>query len=157
MQPVYIAMWLVLVLACAGAWLKGGRPERLTALALAINLAMGAWPVLVGLFRRQPAEFPGPQVTLAFDILLLGALVAIAISSKPLWTLYAAGFQLLATLTSVIRFLNESLSAQAYAAVQTTLWWLTMAALGFGIWDASRAKGLAPLRGSLGGDTGERA
>ena len=157
MPLVYISMWLALALACGGAWVKGGRTERLMALALAINLAMGLWPVFLGLFSGQPIEVLGPQATLALDIVLLGALVAIAISSKPLWTLYAAGFQLLATLTSFVRILNVDLTALAYVAVQNTLWWLTMAALGFGIWDASRAKGPAPLTGSLAGDTGERA
>lgn len=140
MSLLNILSFLALALACAAAWVKGRRPERLVALALVINVALNMSAGLLGRISGEPVGFLGAQATLALDILLLGALVAIAISSKPLWTLYAAGFQLLATLTSFVRITNESITALAYIAVQNTLWWLTVAALGFGIWDASRAK-----------------
>jgi hypothetical protein len=139
------AMFGSLLLVCGLALLRGAVPERLTAIALLIVFAVNSVPLARSLITEEPIVFFSAEATLAIDILLLAALGAVAVTSRPTWTLFAAAFQLLATLISFVNLTDEGLSSLAYLTAQNTLWWLTLVALA---WGAATAR---PVRTPAGG------
>ena len=126
------AMCSFLLLVSGVALLRGLWPERLVALTMLLAFAVNLLPLARAVATGEPLAPLSAHASLAIDITMLGALVAVAVSSRPAWTLFPAAFQLLATLVSFVNLTNDRLSALAYVTSQNTLWWLTMAALAWG-------------------------
>jgi hypothetical protein len=156
MSLLDVAMYAALLLICGAAFLKGGRPERLVATAELVAFGVNASPGWRALVTGQPIELMSAPATLAVDILLLGALVGVAVSCRPHWTLFAAAFQLIATLISFVRLTNTTLSPVAYFTAQNTLWWLTLASLAFGVWAAGTRRE-TPADPAIAGSAGARS
>jgi len=143
MSLLEIAMYAALLLVCGAALLRGRRPERLVAGVMLVTFAVNFTPAWHALLAGKPPVFYSPETTLVIDILQLTALLAVALGHRPAWTLFAAAFQLLAMLISFVRLTDRGLSALAYLTAQNALWWLTMATLAFGVWQAMSGRGLA--------------
>lgn len=126
---------LVLLLVSAGAFLRGGVEERLTAAGLLTNVAVTvllrdhSWPEL------QRAGF-------VVDVGLLLLLIGIALKSPKYWPMAAAGFQLLAVLTHIAKMIDPNLQQWAYITAIVIWTYLLMIALGIGVWNSWRARRL---------------
>ena len=131
-------MILALLLVCGAAAIRGGWPERTVAGALLVQFAIGfLGTILLHVWEGGGAEGykPLPAGTiLAVDIVTLAVLWGVAVRARPPWTLFAAAFQLLATLTSVVNSMSGGLNYVAYATAQNMLWWMMLGALAYGAW-----------------------
>ena len=136
MSALDVAMYAALLLVCGAALVKGRRPERLMALILLAAFVVNGVPAWRAAVTGQPIALYSPPTTMAIDIVQLVAMLAVALTSRPSWTLFAAAFQLLAALVSFVRITDDRLGAIAYVTAQNTLWWLMLATLGFGVWQA---------------------
>lgn len=72
------------------------------------------------------------SVVLAIDILTLAALLVLALASRPLWTLWAAGFQLLGVATHISVFVNAAVAPVAKTHTLVLWSYLALAALAWG-------------------------
>jgi len=126
--PFFVAFIVVVV---AYAMIKGGGPERSTALAYILASA-GSLSLS---FFRMPGEFQiVPMHLLLTDILLLVALCAIAIRANRWWPIPVAGCQLVAVLVHAGKLLYPSMIPDSYALL-TTIWsWPMVILLGLGAW-----------------------
>jgi hypothetical protein len=148
MLALEFAMYAAVLLVCGAAMILGRRPERLTAaimlVAFAVNFAPGWGSLLTG----HEIAYYSPGTSLTIDIVQLAAMMVVALAHRPTWTLFAAAFQLLATLISFIRLTESTLGTTAYVTAQNTLWWLTMVALAFGVWNAAMHRRAPPPAGA---------
>lgn len=124
--------YLILVMVCGGALLKGGREERIGAGALLIS-------VCVTILLRD-RSWPHVQLAgFAMDIFVLLVLGAISLRTPKYWPLAAAGFQLLAVLTHVGKLIDPNLNQWAYLTAIVIWTYLVIVALGVGVWNCWRA------------------
>lgn len=86
MNPAFWVFLVCMLGVCSYAVLRGGRDERIGAIALAVAA------VISPLAMSQ--NWGGPEVGVVIvDIALLAALVALAMKSRAFWPIWAAGFQ----------------------------------------------------------------
>ncbi|WP_448579262.1 hypothetical protein [Thermaurantiacus sp.] len=103
--------YMALAMVVGFAFARGGRDERLAAIAML--MAAAATPLLV------QQQFAGPEAgVILVDIALFLALSAIAMQSTRFWPLWAAGFQLGAV---VVHFASSRLPELIPAAYAETL------------------------------------
>ena len=150
MTPLDIAMIGTLLIVCVSALIRGRRAERIVATVLAATFAVNAAPAVWALTRGEQRPYYSEPTNLAIDLVLLAVLVGVGVSCRPGWTLFAAAFQLLATLVSFVNLTDEGLSPRAYYTAQNSLWWLTIGALAYGVWVRNRS-------GASGGGAREAA
>lgn len=119
----------------AWATLRGGAPERVTAIAFVLALAATA----SGGFWSIPGEFRVIPVHLfVVDLVLLAALIVIAVRANRWWPIPVAGMQLVAVLVHAGRLFDPTMVPNGYAFL-TTIWsWPMVAILGLGTWTARR-------------------
>lgn len=122
---------VVITLICGAALWKGGRPERLVAVAL-----FAAWLASLAVFM-SPWLPPHVGVWLV-DLLLLAVLVAVALRTDRYWPIFVAGFHLLTVLTHAARAIDPKAGAWAYATASVIFSYLMLYALAFGTWGAWR-------------------
>jgi len=140
MSLLDIAMLTALLLVCGGAFLFGGKPERLVAAALLANFAVHNAAAVPALVSGEAGASFSAETSLVLDMVLLGVLVPVALAFRPLWTLFVAAFQLVALLTSVILITDDRVSVVAYVTAQNMLWWLCITALALGVWEAAASR-----------------
>ena len=154
MNALDFIMYTALLLVCGLSLIKGRWPERIIAVAMMVNFGANTVQILRYLSGRSTSAVYSPDVSLAADLVLLGIMGAVALRARPYWTLFPAAFQLLATLVSVIHLSAKTQNLPAYVTAQNTFWWLTLAALAYGLWEtnSSRSKegGGGPEEGSGG-------
>lgn len=135
MTTIAFVEWLVRSLlfltaaipACGYAWLRGGAPERLT--ALLVMIAITATTVLPTASYRQ-VVWP----LLAVDGALLIGLVAIALFADRFWPLFLAAVQLLAVAVHGVRAYDESILPTVYARLGGELGYMVVGILAVGTW-----------------------
>jgi len=131
MPQVSIAriVWtLAIVLISAAALWRGGRAERVIALA---NL--GAWGASLLLENRSNWLDPQWGVLLV-DIAFLGVLLAFALRNAANWLLFAAAFQLLSVVTHIAIMVDGGVRARAYFQGLAIWSYLVLFSLGVGVW-----------------------
>ena len=99
--------WLA---ACLCALAVGGRPERLVAATLLVDL---------GVIFLSPAVTPGDAiqwVALAGDAVVLAVMVLIVVRHRRTWLLVTIGFQLVSILVHIPRMIDPDIHRWAYAA-----------------------------------------
>lgn len=123
------------------ATLRGGRPERVTAIAYVLALAGTA----SGGFLRLPGNFRDiPMHMLVADVLLLIAVCIIAIRANRWWPIPAAACQLVAVLVHVGKLFDPDMIPNGYAFL-TTIWsWpmVMLLAIGTGAHRRRLARGI---------------
>jgi hypothetical protein len=93
------------------AMMRGGMPERLTALALAM-----AYLLSVGLQSAMPARYAHVEIgIMAVDLTLFGVLVALALYADRWWTLWVAAMQGLGAGAHVIKAIDSETIRVVYA------------------------------------------
>ena len=110
MDRVYI--FLGLQLAVSGyALLRGGAPERVTAIALTLAVALG-----MALQASFPARFYHVDLgVMAIDVALFGVLVALALYADRWWTLWVAAMQGLGAGAHIIKAIDSDTIRVVYA------------------------------------------
>jgi hypothetical protein len=115
-------------LVCGYALWRGGRPERLTALA-----SLGAWLLSRLVFNYR--DWVDPQwAVLAVDVAFLIALTTLAVTTDRTWALFAAAFQLLGVIIHLAITLDHGIRALAYVRGLVIWSYLVLIALGVGTW-----------------------
>lgn len=118
---------VVVAAVCGGALWRGGRDERMTAIALL--LATAASPLL------QHRNWVDPEYgVLVVDVLLLAYLFVLALRSDRHWPLAAAAFHLLGVITHVAIMVDHGVRAWAYLTALVIWSYLVFAALAVGTW-----------------------
>ena len=138
MDPLSLAMVAALAATCVMAFLRGDTPSRLTACILAGAFVISFSPVWLSLFVSDMRVLLSSSAGVTLDLLTLGLLVFVALAYRPNWTLFTAGFQLLSVMINVIRVMNPRLSDLVFATVSNMIWWMMLAALIYGVWQARR-------------------
>lgn len=111
MTPLQLLFTVAIFGACGVALWKGEWPERTTAVALFCGSL--ATP-FVELSRFSTPEYG----ILAVDMMFLGWLVALALTTDRFWPLWAAGFHLVGTIIHVARVVDPTVMPPAYALGQ---------------------------------------
>ncbi|WP_448582991.1 hypothetical protein [Thermaurantiacus sp.] len=137
-EPILFAALLLGTLALA--WRRGGREERLAALALLCSALLSP--------LAQNRGFAGPEYwILLIDALLFLALGAIALTSRAFWPLWAAGFQLGALAVHLAAARVPEILPAAYAATLIIWSYPVVVAVALGTWFEGRGA-TDPDRGS---------
>lgn len=134
-EPILFAALLVATLAVA--WRRGGRDERLAALALIGGAVLTPLAQLRG--------FAGPEFGIVLvDALLFTALAAIALRSRAFWPIWAAGFQLGALAVHLAAAQMPSMMPAAYAATLIIWSYPVVVAVAIGSWLEGRGNAGRP-------------
>ncbi|MES2987064.1 MAG: hypothetical protein V4808_04085 [Pseudomonadota bacterium] len=114
LAAAFILYLFVVLGVCVAALIWGGRDERAVATGF-IVAAAASWAVAA----IQNARWREPQyAVMAVDALYLVFLLLIVRRSRRFWPLWAAAAHLVGTFTHVVRILQPSTLAEAYASVQ---------------------------------------
>lgn len=130
-------VWTVaIILVCAFALWKGGRVEKVVAVAF-----MAAW--LITLIVEDRWHWGNTQWNvLAVDIALLVLLTWLAMAKGVNWLLFAAAFQLLGVVTHLAIIVDPRFVARTYVAGLIIWSYLAIGALAVGTWIAWRERRL---------------
>ena len=130
--PDQFLSFVVLLACCGFALWRGGRAERIAAMAM--MLAWFATPLV-----QNVQQTLGPQSgVLIVDVLLLLVLLNLALTSDRWWTMVAAGFQGVSALVHLAAALDQQIIPRAYYVAGSLLSYLTMGALLTGAVNAHR-------------------
>jgi len=125
-----ILFWLLLLVSCGYALWCGRKYERMAALLfIAATLSSILW--------ESPAQhrYVGIEVTdLIVDSGVLIALIAIALLSDRFWPLWAAGLQLVDSMSHVMKAIDAEMIAKAYGAAERFWSFPILAILLIGTW-----------------------
>ena len=114
MIPHWIIFWVLLIATCGYALWRGRKYERIAALVFVsatILSILGSSPL--------PVRYAGLATgDLIVDTGVLLALVAIALVSDRFWPLWAAGLQLVDSLSHVMKAIDANLIPQVYGAAE---------------------------------------
>ncbi len=128
---IQILFTIVLFTGSGAALWKGRFDERITAAAL---LAAAFSSPLV-----EAGAFAVPEVgVLVVDSALLAFLIGLSLVSDRFWPMWAAGFQIVGTLTHLARFVDVSIWPKAYMTAEAFWAYPVLAALGIGTWLEAR-------------------
>lgn len=122
-QNLGSGVWLLVI---AVALLRGGRPERVAAVALLLDLAA------VELFRGFDHPRGVQWRNLAGDGVVLAVLIAVAATSKRRWLPWAVGVQIAAVLVHVPRMIHPGVRNVSYGTLAAVLGYGVIAVLLWG-------------------------
>lgn len=109
-----ILFWLLLLVSCGYALWRGRKYERIAALvfvAATVLSILGSSPV--------PTRYVGIQTgDLIVDTAVLFALLAIALASDRFWPLWAAGLQLVDSMSHLMKAIDADLLPKVYGAAE---------------------------------------
>lgn len=117
------ASLIVLLASCGFGLSRGGRPERIAAVAMI--LAWFASAVLMRTARQSGLEI----AVMSVDLVLFGVTLAISLTSDRWWPMWAAAFLGLIVLVHVAVLLDSKIWGRAYFAASNLFSYLTMFAL----------------------------
>jgi hypothetical protein len=126
-------IWILsMVAASAFAILRGGWPERLVGAGLVIG-----WVASVAVLNRQ--HWLDPQWgILGCDLVYLGLLVILALTTDRIWLLFASAFQLLCVVIHVGIMVDPGARTLAYLRGLTIWSYLIVASIVIGTWAYDR-------------------
>lgn len=141
MNSLNTATLVATLLVCGGGLAKGRWPERWVAGALLAFTIVGFAPAVLQVWGLSSAAGHSADISLVLDLALLAVLLCVAVRARPVWTLFPAAFQLLATLVSLVNVSSGHLDRLAYVTAQNTFWWITLCAVAYGSWGAASVAG----------------
>lgn len=131
MNPAFIFFLISMLGVCAYAVMRGGRDERIGALALA-TAAVGS-PLVMS------HDWGGPEVgVILVDLALLSALMVLALRSRAFWPMWAAGFQGCAVAVHLVAARSPTMLPAVYAETLAVWAYPVLAALAVGTWLETR-------------------
>ena len=120
-----------LLLTCGFALLRGGRPERVAAIACLAASLMQPWVL--------DRNWLDPQYgVLAVDVGLFATLIGLALTTNRTWLLFASAFQLLGVITHIAIMVDHGVAPLPYRRGLVIWSYLTLMALGVGTWSVWR-------------------
>lgn len=125
---------LLIAVAAAGAFLRGGSTERR---GLAIFIAGALSRLAAGSLQAEPTR--GAWLFL-IDLVLLAALVQLSWRSPRPWPAWACGFQLLALAAGVAGWIGPDLDRDLVLALVSGCGAAAVAALSVGTWLPAKAR-----------------
>lgn len=140
-----IVFWLLLLVSCGYALWRGRKYERMAALVFVtatILSILGSSPL--------PMRYVGIATgDLIVDTAVLVALVAIALVSDRFWPLWAAGLQLVDSMSHVMKAIDADLIPQVYGAAERFWSFPILLVLLVGAWRQHRRSGQEALTASI--------
>jgi hypothetical protein len=128
--PLVTLFWLLLLASCGYALWRGRKYERMAALVfIAATVSSILW--------ESPVQhrYVGIELTnLIVDSGVLVALIAIALLSDRFWPLWAAGLQLVDSLSHVMKAVDAGMIAKAYGTAERFWSFPILAVLLIGTW-----------------------
>ena len=131
-----ILFWLLLIVSCGYALWRGRKYERLAAIVfIAATLAsiLGESPAQGRYIRIETTD-------LVVDTAVLLAVVAIALVSDRFWPLWAAGLQLVDSMSHVLRAIDTDLVPKVYGAAERFWSYPILVILLVGAWRQHRRR-----------------
>jgi hypothetical protein len=114
MLPHWIIFWIVLLVSCGYALWRGRKYERIAAV---VFIAATLFSILL----RSPlsGRYSGIEISdLVIDSGVLAAVIAIALVSDRFWPLWAAGLQLVDSMSHMLKAVQPGLLPAVYAAAE---------------------------------------
>jgi hypothetical protein len=114
MLPHWIIFWIVLVASCGYALWRGRKYERIAALVFIAATVLSIW-------MRSPlhGRYSGIEISdVVIDSAVLAAVIAIALVSDRFWPLWAAGLQLVDSMSHMLKAIQPNLLPAVYAAAE---------------------------------------
>lgn len=109
-----IIYYVILALCCLYAGWRGGRPERIGILIVVLASLATTAAGLTHFSLFHSVEYG----IFAVDIITLGALLWLALSSDRFWPLWATGFHAVGVMTHMVMLLRPDAIPYAYAMMQ---------------------------------------
>lgn len=137
MLPHWIIFWIVLVVSCGYALWRGRRYERIAALVFVsatILSILGHSPLRGRYVALETSD-------LIVDSAVLVAVLAIALVSDRFWPLWAAGLQLVDSMSHVMKVLDAQLIPTVYGAAERFWSYPILIVLLIGAWRQHRREG----------------
>jgi len=134
MLPHWIIFWIVLVVSCGYALWRGRRYERIAALVFVsatILSILGHSPLRGRYVALETSD-------LIVDSAVLVAVLAIALVSDRFWPLWAAGLQLVDSMSHVMKVLDAQLIPTVYGAAERFWSYPILIVLLIGAWRQHR-------------------
>jgi hypothetical protein len=128
--PKWIWEAVVILVLGAAVW-RGGRDERIAAVALAIGVVLS----------KAAYSHEGQQTewgVLLVDVGLLAILTWIALITSRYWPIFAAAFQFLAVIVHLAKIADSSLGGWAYISAEILFGYLLAGAIAVGTFHAWR-------------------
>jgi hypothetical protein len=123
-----------LVATCGFALWRGGRPERI--MALAFLIASFSQPLVL-----NTSNWLDPQWgVLAVDCALLALLIGLALRTDRTWVLFCSAFQLLSVIIHVAILVDRSVAPLPYRRGLVIWSYLALVTLAWGSWQAWRER-----------------
>jgi hypothetical protein len=133
MLPVQI-FYAILAFCCLYAAVQGGTPERIGA-AIFLGAAILTTAALSAPSARWGTVEAG---VFAVDVVMLGALIALALSAERLWPLWVTALQLIGTAGHAAKLASPEVIREAYAFVMAFWSYPMLSLLVFGTWNHQR-------------------
>jgi hypothetical protein len=133
MFPSYLIFWPLLLLTCGYALWRGRRYERIAA-----TVFIGA-TVLSLLLHPLRGRYVEVQTSdLIVDTAVLFAVVAIALASDRFWPLWAAGLQLVNSMSHALKAIHADMLPYVYGAAERFWSYPILVILFIGAWRQHR-------------------
>lgn len=126
--------WLLLLVSCGYALWRGRKYERIAALVFVTA-------TIVSILAHSPlrGRYVGIEISdVIVDTAVLFAIVAIALVSDRFWPLWAAGLQLVDSMSHVLKAIDADLIPQAYGAAERFWSYPILLVLLIGAWRQHR-------------------
>ncbi|MEO8115415.1 MAG: hypothetical protein ABI655_13595 [Phenylobacterium sp.] len=143
MIPPWVNVAAVVSATSLVLW-KGGWRERTLAAMILLAFLPSYGLEFLGDCRGWPPWNMPVGFYWAVDIVELATCVAFALSSNRYWAIWASSLNLLGPATRIVRSLVPSVSHWAYLSAQIIWFYLLLAVLLGGVWEARRARRGAP-------------
>jgi hypothetical protein len=114
MLPHWIIFWIVLFVTCGYALWRGRRYERIAAMVFIAA-------TVVSILMRSPLQGRYHVIEtsdLIVDTAVLATVIAIALVSDRFWPLWAAGLQLVDSMSHLIKAIHADLLPNVYGAAE---------------------------------------
>jgi len=142
-----ILFWLLLLISCGYALWRGRKYERMAALVFVAATVL----TLLDTARSEVRYVGIATADLYIDTGVLAALVAIALVSDRFWPLWAAGLQLVDSMSHLLKAIDADLLPQVYGAAERFWSYPILLILFIGAWRQNRrsrsAEGAKRLNG----------
>jgi hypothetical protein len=136
LAPNNSQIWLAVMIAVSAyAFMRGGRPERMVAIA---NIV--AYLATIAVQNRQDWFHPQWSM-LAVDVAFLALLVGMALMVDRYWLLFASAFQLLGVVTHLAIIADPSVRSLAYLRSLGIWGYMVLVALAVGAYGVARRPG----------------
>jgi hypothetical protein len=136
MIPHWVVFWIVLLVSCGYALWRGRKYERIAAVVFIAA-------TVVSIVMRSPIDgrYEGLEISdLVIDTGVLASVIAIALVSDRFWPLWAAGLQLVDSMSHILKAIHADLLPNVYGAAERFWSYPILLILFVGAWRQHRRR-----------------